>query len=249
MERRESDAALPRVGRRMLWQEVVSPLRRAILSGSIAPGERLVEADLAEQMGVSRGPVREALEQLEREGLVETTPTGRTVVRGISEQDVLDLLTLRQMLEAAALRAAAARVSPEDVTLWRSLLAEREGARGDDPAARAAASDAQFHGHVFTVAGNRPLRRAWEGISHMVEALVATCDAARDPQAIAADRRMVDALVRGDADAAVTALGERLLVDRQRILGWLRGETAAAGASAPAEPVAVTPRARGRRRT
>ncbi len=248
MERRESDAALPRVGRRMLWQEVVGPLRRAILSGRIAPGERLVEADLAEQMGVSRGPVREALEQLEREGLVETTPTGRTVVRGISEQDVLDLLTLRQMLEAAALRTAAARVSPEDVTLWRSLLAERENARGDDPAARAAESDAQFHSHVFTVAGNRPLRRAWEGISHMVEALIATSDAARDPQALAADRRMVDALVRGDAEAAVTALGERLLVDRQRILGWLRGETAAV-AGAPAEPPAVASRARGRRRT
>jgi len=242
------ESALPRVGRRMLWQEVVGPLRRAILSGRIAPGERLVEADLAEQMGVSRGPVREALEQLEREGLVETTPTGRTVVRGITEQDVLDLLTLRQMLEAAALRAAAARVSPEDVTLWRSLLAEREGARGDDAAARAAESDARFHAHVFSVAGNRPLQRAWEGISSMVEALVATCDAARDPQALAADRRMVEALVRGDAEAAVTALGERLLVDRHRILGWLRGETAAV-AGVPAEPPAVSARARGRRRT
>lgn len=248
MAHQGGEPALPRVGRRMLWQEVVGPLRRAILSGRIAPGERLVEADLAEQMGVSRGPVREALEQLEREGLVETTPTGRTVVRGITEQDVLDLLTLRQMLESAALRAAAARVSPEDVTLWRSLLAARESARGDDPTARAAESDAQFHSHIFTVAGNRPLRRAWEGISTMVEALVATCDAARDAQAIAADRRMVDALVRGDAEAAVTALGERLLVDRRRILGWLRGEPATA-AGTPAEPAAVTPRLRGRRKT
>jgi DNA-binding GntR family transcriptional regulator len=241
--------ALPRVDRRMLWQDTIVPLRSAILAGQLAPGDRLVEADLAAQMGVSRGPVRESLQQLEREGLVETTPTGRTVVRGITEQDVLDLLTLRQMLEAAAARAAASRVAPDDVALWRGLLAEREGGAVEDPAGRAATSDAQFHAHVFAVARNRPLRRAWDGISSMVEALCAAADASREPGALSADRRMVDALVRGDAEAAVTALGERLLGDRQRMLGWLRGDSAVASggeAAAPA-PVASPRRRRGGR--
>src|SRR5690348_10518744 len=87
-----------------LWQRVVSVMRRAIVMGELEPGAHLKEPALAQRFGVSRLPVREAIAQLEREGLVRSEPRRGAFVVGITEQAVSDIYECRLLLESCALR-------------------------------------------------------------------------------------------------------------------------------------------------
>ena len=106
--------------KRSLAAEVAERLRNAILSGQLEPEEPLREAALSELMGVSRGPIREALNHLEREGLVMVTPTGRTYVARLSRTDFDEVFSLRRALERLAIEYACQRATPEDIAAVRS---------------------------------------------------------------------------------------------------------------------------------
>ena len=92
--------------KRSLADEIADRLRNAILCGQLAPEEPLREAALSELMGVSRGPVREALSRIEREGLAVVTPTGRTYVARLSRHDLDEVFSLRKALEQLAIEHA-----------------------------------------------------------------------------------------------------------------------------------------------
>jgi DNA-binding GntR family transcriptional regulator len=94
---------------------VYDSLRQAILDGSIAQGERLVESELAETLNVSRMPVREAIRKLETEGLVEHQPRRGAVVKTFSEEDILEIYTLREAMEALAAVQAVRRATQEEI--------------------------------------------------------------------------------------------------------------------------------------
>src|SRR6478752_10082953 len=102
-------STLPPVERRVLRQDILLGLRSGILSGEIAPGTRLLEIPLATELGVSRGPVREALRQLEQEGLVEFYPHRGAIVVGVGETEIETIYMIRALLEERAF-AKAARV-------------------------------------------------------------------------------------------------------------------------------------------
>ncbi|BDG60985.1 GntR family transcriptional regulator [Caldinitratiruptor microaerophilus] len=105
---------------------VYSVLRRAILDGSLPRGERLVERELAQKLGISRTPVREALQRLEVEGLAEKYPRRGLVVSGMSRQDILDIYEIRAALEGLVTAMAARRRTPADVERLDRLLAEMD---------------------------------------------------------------------------------------------------------------------------
>ncbi len=90
---------------------VVDSLRQAILSGRLVPGQRLVEADLTRELGVSRGPVRESFRRLSAEGLVESIPNQTTMVRRYTHLEMKELFEVRAELEALAARRAASRMN------------------------------------------------------------------------------------------------------------------------------------------
>lgn len=105
-----------RIGEReMLHNRVCSVLRRAILKGDFKPGERLVQTDLAESIGVSRMPIREALRQLEIEGLVTLEPHKGAVVRTLEKEDIMEIYELRSVLEPLALKKSMANFSNGDL--------------------------------------------------------------------------------------------------------------------------------------
>lgn len=106
---------------------VLDRLRVLILEGEYRPDERLVEEHLAERLGVSRTPVRQALTMLEAEGLVEIAPNKGAVVCSFSIEDVWDIYDLRAVLEGYAARRAADRISEEEVSRLRELAEEQEG--------------------------------------------------------------------------------------------------------------------------
>ena len=107
--------------------EILERLRALILTGEYGPDERLIEEQLAERLGVSRTPVRQALTMLEAEGLVEIAPNRGATVCSFSIEDVWDIYDLRAVLEGHAARRAAGRIEKRDLKRLQELAAERSG--------------------------------------------------------------------------------------------------------------------------
>jgi DNA-binding GntR family transcriptional regulator len=156
------------VERRVLRHEVLLGLRGGILSGQIAPGTRLLEVSLAADLGVSRGPVREALRQLEQEGLVEFFPHRGAVVVGVAEAEVETIYGIRALLEGRAFARACRVVTDEDLealeeTVERMIEASEAGDIG-----AVTEHDLAFHGRVVEISGFQYLRRLWTSIDGVV---------------------------------------------------------------------------------
>jgi DNA-binding GntR family transcriptional regulator len=128
-------------------------LRRAIMRGELAPGARVVIDDVAPRLGVSIIPVREALQRLERERLVEIRPHAGAVVTALSKEDVAEVFALMESLEAAAAGPAAARATDEDIARLEAILRELEAARRARDHESWLERNAAFHLELCRLAG------------------------------------------------------------------------------------------------
>ncbi len=133
MERESPTLRIDESDLRPIRELAYESLRRAIMEGRLPPGDRLIEATLAEEMGISRMPVREALRKLETEGLVARVPRGGVVVRGFDPEDILEVYTIRMALEVVATLKASERITPEEIEALQGHLdrAARASARAD----------------------------------------------------------------------------------------------------------------------
>lgn len=143
---------------RPLREMVCDAIREQIVSGLHQPGARLVEDRLAEQLGVSRSPVREALRVLEAEGLVETIPRKGVVVATLSADEVADIFEVRVALEELAARLAARRGGDDAIAAVERTLAAAEVALEHRQPAELARLNTTFHEAILDLAGNRYLR-------------------------------------------------------------------------------------------
>ena len=136
---------------------VFQTLRQAILRGELKPGERLMEIHLAQKLGVSRTPVREAIRKLELEGLVLMIPRKGAVVAEITISDLEDVLEVRMALEELAMKHACRRITKEQLDGLEQLAAVfSESLNGDDVGACAQA-DMLFHDAIYEATGNNRL--------------------------------------------------------------------------------------------
>src|SRR5919202_528505 len=120
-----SDAAVSRpapLENLTLWQRVHERLRDQILSGDLEPGTELTEVALSEQLGVSRGPIREALGRLASQGLVTVRPRRGAVVRSLSKEEFVELYQVREALEVMAVKLAVPRLRAEDFGALEELI-------------------------------------------------------------------------------------------------------------------------------
>jgi hypothetical protein len=140
-----------------LSEAAATRLRAEIVSGELPSGSRLAEAAVAQRLGVSRVPVREALVLLEREGLVEFTPTGRACVKELSPRDFEELYVLRLALEPVAARLAAPALKADSSSLMANLQATRRAKE----LAEVTALDLDFHQLIIAASGNSRLLRLW----------------------------------------------------------------------------------------
>ena len=161
-------ANLPPVERRVLRHEVLLGLRTGILSGDIAPGTRLLEVPLANELGVSRGPIREALRQLEQEGLVEFFPHRGAVVVGVAEAEVETIYGIRALLEGRAFARACRVVTDEDIDALAAMVAKMIEASEAGDLRAVTELDLQFHGRVVELSGFQYLRRLWANIDGVI---------------------------------------------------------------------------------
>ena len=152
-----------------LGTAVTQSLRAAIVSGELAAGSRLVETDLAEQFGVSRGPIRDALAELQHTGLVELRARKGSFVASLTAADVGEIYSLRSALEAlAAHQAAAAGV---DRTRMTALLDDLSAANRTGEATKIGAADMALHRGIVEAAQNSRLLEAWERLADQTPAL------------------------------------------------------------------------------
>ncbi len=171
-----SEAALRRpapVENLTLWQRVYDHLRAEILSGRLEPGAELAEVALSEQLGVSRGPLREAIGRLASEGLVTVRPRRGAVVRSLSKEEFLELYQVREALEMLAVRLAVPRLGPEDVAVLEGLV-ERMAAHAErDEVAEFFEGNSAFHVRLFEASGNAKLLELYVATARPVRPLPA----------------------------------------------------------------------------
>jgi GntR family transcriptional regulator of gluconate operon len=199
------DAFSPeRVAHVALSQGVVTALRRAIILGELPAGLHLEEPALAEKFGVSRIPIREALGRLAHEGLIRLEPRRGAFVTGATEDDIYDLYELRSLLEAHAVRRAAARIGQEDLRRLQGFVDQMRVALRHRRPQDIAVADMHFHQQVVVSAGSRRLVSVWEQIAGLVGAMLSIADAylANMTEPVESHQRIIDALARQDQDEA-----------------------------------------------
>lgn len=144
----------------MLREQVKEILLERILRGELAPGERLVETRIAQELGTSQAPVREALRDLELANLVESEPFRGSRVRPVTDDDLLQTFPVRAVLEELAAKTAARRLGGDVAALEGEVERMREAAKSGDTRAQLA-HDLEFHRLVVEASGNRALMRSW----------------------------------------------------------------------------------------
>jgi len=209
-----------------LREQAVTLVRDAILSFRLEPGQRLVERELVEQLGISRATVREVLRQLATEGLVTVVPQRGAVVTALSAEDAADLYEMRASLEALAVQRFVQRATPEQVAELRAAVTEIEETAGAaDPQHQLAAKD-RFYAVLFTGSGSEPLQQTLAGLQARVRLLRATSlsEPGRPAEAAAELRAVVDAVEAGDADAAAAACARHIHNAARTAIARLRSE-------------------------
>ena len=147
---------------------VFNTLRKAILKGELKPGERLMEIALAERLGVSRTPVREAMRKLELEGLVVMIPRRGAQVANITEKDLNDVLEVRMALENLSIENACARMTDEQLDeLWKAAK-NFEATMAEGNLVKLAEADVAFHEVVYKSSDNRRLNQVLNNLREQI---------------------------------------------------------------------------------
>lgn len=205
--------------RRTLSGEVTRAIRQAVLSGVYQPGDHLTEAGIARQMGVSHGPVREALRELEAEELLIIEPHRGAFVRAFSAQDVRETYSLRSLLESAMVHLAQPRVQPADLDDLQTLIEGMRAAAAAGDIAVEIELDLEFHRRLCELSGHRRMYEAWLRLASPIRLFLAMAIPTYLPAHDAAESHapIVQALRAGDAvaatrymEAAVGDVGERI---------------------------------------
>ena len=191
-------------------------LRAEILNGSSAPGALLAESAVARRLGVSRVPVREALFALEREGLVEFSPTGRAFVKDLTPQDFEELYVLRLALEPLASRLAAQSFKADVTLLEKNLAATRRARSVQD----VTLLDLDFHQIILEASGNARLVKLWNSLRGELELWLGRLHRTHQMQTKETLQQTVDAhqFIVESFKTQTPSSCERLM--REHILGW-----------------------------
>lgn len=193
--------------------QVVCLLREAILSGRFKPGERLLERKLAEEMGVSQAAVREALPELEYEGLITRKPNTATYVTELHPEKVKEMVQVRLQLEPFAMVLAGQKMNQENIQELTSLISEIELAVAANDLYGILHTDFRFHQKIWQIAGNETLAKM---LKHLCAPLIAFFLMVNPDQRlfkgqVKVHQRLLDSLKTGNAKEVRKAAREHVL--------------------------------------
>jgi len=202
------DRSLPRpIVRRVLREEIKEYLIDAILRGQLRPGDRIIETRIAQDLGVSQTPVREALRDLELLGFVTSEPFRGTRVRAFTHEELVQIYPIRAAIEGVAARAAATRITTEQLlALEEQIDRMREASElGDE--ATAIEADIAFHRIIVEASGNRLLEQFWTSLSLATTTFLTFSIHRRAIEGLAARHEpILEALRARDPDRAEAAM-------------------------------------------
>jgi DNA-binding GntR family transcriptional regulator len=207
---------------RTLREAVVDELRGMITRGELKPGDRLVEDHLADQLGVSRNPVREAIRALESTGLVEVRPRKGAYVSSFDLEDVRKLLQLRALLEAYAAELAASGGDQAGLDRLTAVLEEGRRASEGDDLVRAAECHREFHVAIEQMTHHPYLAQTVGPLRHQTELVFSVLASQRGRMSWDEHQRIRDAIAAGDVPAARAATFAHM----DSVLGALEAEHA-----------------------
>lgn len=198
--------------KKSLREQALSALRTAITSGELEPGRHLVETELSEMLQISRGTLREALRQLEQEGLVSAGPRGRLSVRHLDEKEIRDIYTVRAALESLAARTLCELPDRQLViTSLRSAIDAMKAAEKESLQQRVE-SDLEFHRTLCRLTGNETLLHTWESLEGSIRMSIMFAGLEKGVKNMSVDRHhdIVAAIETGDASLARKTIREHM---------------------------------------
>ncbi|MCB0046549.1 MAG: GntR family transcriptional regulator [Caldilineaceae bacterium] len=205
---------------RTIKANVLEILRQSIIDGSLAPGTEFNQAQIAERLGISRGPVREAMAQLEQEGLIESTPYKVVVITRMTRRYVEELYSVRIALEELAVERAIERITDEHLAYFNEIIEEmRRAARRDDKT-RMLDLDLHFHEYLLQIADHHLALKLWR----VVEVGVRRCLHTRHKiytfldEVVGSHPTLVTALAERNLELARIALNEHIMESLSHIL-------------------------------
>ena len=185
-----------------LRHAVLEEVRGRIIAGRYAPGERVFEDQIAAELGVSRNPVREALQALEKEGFIELEPRRGARIAVVSPERALELFEVREVLEGLVASLAATRRTEAELAEMRELVEQGLATAGTGNLTELPALNTRFHALLAATARNEMLAETIERLRHLIEWIYSQRIAQRAPRSWQEHRQIVDAVARGDGGTA-----------------------------------------------
>jgi DNA-binding GntR family transcriptional regulator len=210
----------PGVENLTLWQRVYEHLRTAILEGRLEPGTELTEVALAEQLGVSRGPLREAIGRLAAEGLVSVSPRRGAVVRSLSKEEFLQLYQVREALERMAMQLAVLRLTDEEFDGLTALNEEMAAHAAGNKVEAFFEANLAFHARLLEASGNEKLQELYRQLlgqlgRYRLRSLTLRGNLQRS---VSEHKTILRAARRGDAERAAQLMAEHIRVPQRRAM-------------------------------
>ena len=187
-----------------LRRRIFSQIQNDILNGVYEPGDNLIETKLSEELGVSRTPVREALRQLELEGLVQSVPNKGVTVKGVSAEDIRDIYTIRMLIEGLAARWAAEKITPQELEELKEAVDLEEFYTMKNDYGRLLKLDTRFHDIIFKASKSMPLMHTLSTFHHYVQKArkISMSSPNRAMEVLTEHKAIMQAIIDKDADRA-----------------------------------------------
>ncbi|MCR4430212.1 MAG: GntR family transcriptional regulator [Tepidanaerobacteraceae bacterium] len=203
---------------------VFGAIREAIIAGELKPGERLMEVQLAEEMGVSRTPVREAIRKLELEGLVVMIPRKGAYVAGLSLKEAADVFEIRESLEGLAAALAAERITDEELETMEKILSSIQKAVEEGDVDTIIKKDAEFHQILFAATRNDRLAQIINNLKEQIDRfrVQSFTNPARIKNILQEHRGIVNAIKDRNADMAEKLTREHIEKVENNVMDILR---------------------------
>lgn len=219
---------ISKVDRRPLADKVTDVLREAIVSGELPPKTHMREVQLAEQLGVSRGPLREALRTLQLEGLIETYPGRGSFVTSFSVRDIEELYSLRCVLEKEAVNRVIREASERDIRELRQITEAMMDAASDGELSKVIKLDLRFHQALWRVADHRLLEETLDGLLSQIRMYLHVHTLLYEDLArgVADHELLMTAIEDRDAERAIAYMEKHLDEAAEVVASWARAQAA-----------------------
>ena len=195
-----------------LTDNIAGVIRARILKGEYKIGEKIKETHVAEELSVSRTPIRKAFKQLEEEGLIEYVPNKGCFAKGFTKRDIEDVYAVRKVLEELTVEWAVKRITDEEVQAMADKCQEMQGYVDQADSARVLATNKEFHEIIYHATGSRFMSQVLRSYKEYIEQT--TRPIFYEPrflqQIVDEHRAIVDAFEKRDTDKAVAAMSRHM---------------------------------------